>query len=221
MFFDLNLQIIGKLLLAAALGGLIGLEREYRRRPAGLRTNMFLCLGSAMFTLLSVAAADRFGGDHVRIASQIIPGIGFLGAGAILRGRAGVVGLTTAATMFVVASVGMAVGAGLYVTAIFAAALILLALTFLGWLEEHYGLKTRILTFRYTAADAQRILGRTHDILDEMHVPMLRYDVRRMDDQSVLEFDAEISTPQERELANRLSGFGGHFEALTGRSGRE
>jgi putative Mg2+ transporter-C (MgtC) family protein len=221
MFFDLNLQIIGKLLLAAALGGLIGLEREFRRRPAGLRTNMFLCLGSAMFTLLSVAAADRFGGDHVRIAAQIIPGIGFIGAGAILRGRGGVVGLTTAATMFVVASVGIAVGAGLYVTAIFAAALILLALTFLGWLEEHYGLKTRILTFRYTAADAQAMLNRTHEILDEMHAPMLRYDLRRVGEESVLEFDAEISTPQEREMANRLSGFGGHFEALTGRSRRE
>lgn len=141
MVFDLDLHIVGKLLLAAVLGGLVGLERELRRKPAGLRTNMFLCVGSTLFTLLSDEIGQRFGGDHVRIAAQLIPGIGFIGAGAILREQGAVVGVTTAATIFVVASIGMAIGGGLYFTAVFTAVLILLALSVLGWLEGRYGKK--------------------------------------------------------------------------------
>ena len=109
-----------RLVLAAVLGGAIGLEREFKHRPAGLRTNLFICLGAAMFTLLSDALAVRYLGDHTRIAAQIIPGIGFIGAGSILHNRNNLVtGITSAATLFVVASVGMAVGGGLYLTAIF------------------------------------------------------------------------------------------------------
>src|SRR5262249_50765657 len=77
-----------RLVLAAILGGVIGLEREYRHRPAGLRTNMFICFGAAMFTLLSDQLHDGHAGDHTRIAAQIIPGIGFIGAGSILHSRA-------------------------------------------------------------------------------------------------------------------------------------
>ena len=112
-----------RLVLAAFLGGAIGLEREIKHRPAGLRTNLFICLGAAMFTLLSDALAVRYLGDHTRIAAQIIPGIGFIGAGSILHNRGNLVtGITSAATLFVVASVGMAVGGGLYLTAIFGTA---------------------------------------------------------------------------------------------------
>jgi len=85
MDFDLSVNIIGKLLLASALGGLIGLERALRHKAAGLRTNMFMCVGSALFTILSEEFGKRFGGDHARIAAQLIPGIGFIGAGAIIR----------------------------------------------------------------------------------------------------------------------------------------
>src|SRR5438552_10918230 len=95
-----------RLCLAAALGGVIGLERELKRKPAGLRTNIFICFGAAMFTILSSELAKDFGiGDRTRIAAQIIPGIGFIGAGSILHDKGGVSGLTTAATMFVVASI--------------------------------------------------------------------------------------------------------------------
>src|SRR6267142_6353038 len=97
-------KTMARLLLSAVLGGLIGLEREFKHRPAGLRTNMFICFGAAMFTLLSAELSH--GTDVTRIASQIIPGIGFIGAGSIIHGRL-VTGLTTAATLFVVASVGM------------------------------------------------------------------------------------------------------------------
>ncbi len=112
---DLLSKTVVRLTLAALLGGIIGLEREFKRKPAGLRTNMFICFGSAMFTILSTELARKFGiGDHTRIAAQIIPGIGFIGAGSILHDKGGVSGITTAATIFVVASIGMAAGGGLY-----------------------------------------------------------------------------------------------------------
>src|SRR6476661_673396 len=121
-----------RLTLAALLGGAIGLERETKHKPAGLRTNMFICFGAAMYTLLSDELAVEHLGDHTRIAAQIIPGIGFIGAGSIMRSGMTVSGLTTAATMFVVASIGMAVGGGLYLPAIFATLLILVTLEMLG-----------------------------------------------------------------------------------------
>src|SRR5207253_10908517 len=86
-----------RLIVAAILGGIIGLERELHHKPAGLRTNMFICFGAAMFTILSDQLAMEHPGDHTRIAAQIIPGIGFIGAGSILHSRGSVTGLTTAA----------------------------------------------------------------------------------------------------------------------------
>src|SRR5437764_4608282 len=142
---DLLSKTILRLLLAAALGGIIGLERELKQRPAGLRTNMFICFGAAMFTILSAEIAPP--GDSARIAAQIIPGIGFIGAGSILHSKGGVTGLTTAATLFVVASIGMATGAGFYLPAVFASLLILLALQFLGWVERRLGFKPVLMYY--------------------------------------------------------------------------
>jgi putative Mg2+ transporter-C (MgtC) family protein len=130
-----------RLILATVLGGLIGLERQFRHKAAGLRTNMLICFGSAMFTVLSGQIADKFGGDHTRIAAQVIAGIGFLGAGTILHSQGSVVGLTSAATIFVTASVGMAAGAGLYATATFATVVVLIALVGLGKLEDYFNRK--------------------------------------------------------------------------------
>src|SRR5580700_8327363 len=120
--------MVGKLLLAAVLGGIVGLERELNHKPAGIRTNMLICLGSALFTLISYEMAGSVGGDRTRIAAQIITGIGFIGAGVVMRERGAIIGITSAATIFVVASIGMAVGAGLYVTGIFTALLLLSSL---------------------------------------------------------------------------------------------
>src|SRR5438876_2780409 len=134
-----------RLTVAAILGGIIGLERSLKHKAAGLRTNMFICFGSAMFTILSVELAGEFSGDHTRIAAQIIPGIGFIGAGSILHARGGISGLTTAAPLFVVASLGMACGGGLYLPAVFATILILLALQLLGWFERMLNLKPVVM----------------------------------------------------------------------------
>lgn len=157
-----------RLLLAALLGGVIGLEREFKHRPAGLRTNMFICFGAAMFTLLSVALSN--GSDATRIASQIIPGIGFIGAGSILHGGRGLVGgLTTAATLFVVASVGMAVGGGLYVTAIFATLVVLLVLFTLGRFEDAFNLKIFSFAYEVAAQTSEQVIARVNSLLEADH----------------------------------------------------
>src|SRR5262245_61862188 len=127
-----------KLLLAALLGGCIGVEREMRDKPAGLRTNILICVGSTLFVLVSTRLAQASGGDQTRIAAQIITGIGFLGAGAVLHSHGFVVGLTTAATIWVVAGVGMALGAGMYGAAVVATVLTLGTLYFLSFAERHF-----------------------------------------------------------------------------------
>jgi putative Mg2+ transporter-C (MgtC) family protein len=125
-----------RLSLAAVLGGAIGIERELREREAGLRTHLLVSLGSALFTIVSAygfhaflaSGANVVRADPTRIAAQIVTGIGFLGAGAIIRQGLSVRGLTTAATLWVVAAVGMACGAGYYSAAALSTALVLLAL---------------------------------------------------------------------------------------------
>jgi putative Mg2+ transporter-C (MgtC) family protein len=163
---------IARLVVAAVLGGLIGLERQLRHKPAGLRTNLFICFGAAMYTILSGQLAGSFGGDHTRVAAQIIPGIGFIGAGSILHARGSVVGLTTAATLFVVASVGMAAGGGLYITAIFATGLILIALEFLRRVEKMLALKSTLVTYEVTGGAAEGVLIEANRILDQVHSTM-------------------------------------------------
>lgn len=115
-------EVLLRLVVAAALGAAVGLERELRERQAGLRTHLLVCVGSALFTLVSAYGFASFGArvDPTRIAAQIVTGIGFLGAGAILRQGLSVRGLTTAATLWLVAAIGMAVGAGYWEAALLA-----------------------------------------------------------------------------------------------------
>jgi putative Mg2+ transporter-C (MgtC) family protein len=124
---NLDLEMFLRLLLATFLGGVIGFQRERSGKEAGLRTNMLICLGSALFTVLSIYAFP--GSDPARIAAGIATGIGFIGAGVILRQGGGiVVGLTSAATIWVVAGIGVAAGAGLYIIAPSATVLALIIL---------------------------------------------------------------------------------------------
>lgn len=146
----LRLSVLAKLLLATLLGGAIGLEREMAGKPAGLRTNILICVGAALFMQLSIDVAEiGFSadghpfGDTTRIAAQIVSGIGFLGAGAILHGEGAVVGLTTAATIWVVAAVGAAVGAGAYIDALGTTVLMMLVLIGLRPLERRLLAKRR------------------------------------------------------------------------------
>jgi putative Mg2+ transporter-C (MgtC) family protein len=136
-----DLELIERLLLAAVLGGVLGLEREFRHKAAGLRTNMLISVGSALFTVMSIELTARTG-DPSRVAAQIVTGVGFLGAGAIMRTGGGVHGLTTAATIWVNAAVGVAVGAGSYKVAFSAAGVTILVLLVLYpielWLDRHF-----------------------------------------------------------------------------------
>ena len=115
-----NLETIVRILLAIALGGVIGFEREMKHRPAGLRTHMLVSLGAAIFTLMSIS----FAVDPARIAAAIVTGIGFLGAGSIISTRGHMHGITTAATLWIVASIGLSVGVGQYWIAIISTALV-------------------------------------------------------------------------------------------------
>ena len=131
------------IVLAVVFGAAIGLEREISGKAAGLRTNVLICLGAAVFTIISRQMAGETG-SLTRIAAQIVTGVGFLGAGAIIVDRGGVHGLTTAATIWLVASIGMACGAGFYALAAIATLLAIAVLAGLGQLEkplEHYARK--------------------------------------------------------------------------------
>jgi putative Mg2+ transporter-C (MgtC) family protein len=176
---DFDPVFVLRLLVAAVLGGLIGLERELAGKPAGLRTNVLICIGSALLTQLSHVMPVMFGGgDPARIAAQVVAGVGFLGAGTILRQRQAVHGLTSAATIWVVMAVGVTVGAGLLRGAVIATVLILGTLVLLRRMEhwlagqevvtvslslagkvpepavvlKHAGLKRRLLHSRWTAS---------------------------------------------------------------------
>jgi len=204
MLHDLNAYIVGRLLLAALLGGIVGTERELSHKPAGIRTNMLICLGAALFTVISYEMASNVGGDHTRIAAQIIPGIGFLGAGVVIRERGTIIGITSAATIFVVASVGMAVGSGLTVTAIFTTLLLLGSLVVIGNLEQRFGLQNRIMSFRVTAPAGGEIVHRVHQIVEDAGLQTRRWHTHASEEGALVEFEAEMTVPQERDLMTRL-----------------
>jgi putative Mg2+ transporter-C (MgtC) family protein len=130
-----------RMLMACALGGLIGLEREWRHKDSGLRTNMLICMAAALFTLMSEVLAGASTPNKGQVASNIVQGVGFLGAGLILHGKSRILGLTSAATVFVVAAIGMTCGAGLYGEATLATAIVLLALALVGSMEVKLGWK--------------------------------------------------------------------------------
>jgi putative Mg2+ transporter-C (MgtC) family protein len=134
-------ELIQRLLLAAAVGGLLGAERELRRKSAGFRTNILIALGAAIFTIMSVTLSPG-AADGTRIAAQIVTGIGFLGAGTILHNRDGVQGLTTAATVWVNAALGVAAGGGQYRLVIIGGAIVLTVLLVLGPIEAAIEMKS-------------------------------------------------------------------------------
>jgi putative Mg2+ transporter-C (MgtC) family protein len=191
---------MARLAVAAILGGIIGLERQLRHKPAGLRTNMFICFGSAMFTVLSGQLAGNMGGDHTRVAAQIIPGIGFIGAGSILHSRGSTQGLTTAATVFVVASVGMAAGGGLYITAVFATGVILIALALLGQFEKRLSLRSMRYTFEVTGKNTETVLNELSKVLDAAELAMEEVNAVSSSGGSRVVFSLKCVKTQEEEL---------------------
>jgi putative Mg2+ transporter-C (MgtC) family protein len=161
-----------RLLTACGLGGVVGLEREWRHKASGLRTNMLICMGCAFFTLLSAVLAGEGNPDKGRVAANIVQGIGFLGAGLILHTRNRVLGLTSAASVFAVASIGMACGAGLYLEAALATLIVLVSLQFIGFLESRLGWKHYPLLYEVRGSDQGKIYVAVLNVLDRLQIRM-------------------------------------------------
>jgi putative Mg2+ transporter-C (MgtC) family protein len=197
-----------RLIVAAILGGAIGLERELKHRPTGLRTVMFICFGSAMFTLLSERLAGVFTGDHTRIAAQIIPGIGFIGGGAILHDKGSVSGLTSAATIFVAAGIGMAAGGGLFQTAIFSTMLVLACLLVLGQVETRFNLKPIAVVYDVISTSCESsdpLIVVLNQLLDQAELSMQTIHMVKTDDNHChVQFTVEAYRSQQEKLAEKL-----------------
>src|SRR6202035_4426883 len=195
-----------RLSFAALLGAAIGVERDYHRRPAGIRTSAFVCMGSALFTILSYQLAKSFGDTSgTRIASNLVQGIGFLGAGAILREAGGLVGLTTAATIFVEAAIGMAVGGGLYAVGGYATGLVLFGLVVLGWFARVANLKPREMGFRLTASHTEDIASEVQKLLESLKVKPQQFRVSMSGPTSIVEFHADTGYRQQEQIVKKLN----------------
>lgn len=171
-----------RLLTAAVIGGLVGIERDIKGKPSGMRTNILMCVGSCLVMILSVEVASDAGppSDPGRIAAQVITGVGFIGAGMILRSRVTVTGLTSAATIWFVAAIGLVVGYGDYLLAGTAAAMILITLTALDRVEKRFEAtrQIHILRMRVTGPN----LGRVRSVLVSNRVTPDDIEITRTED---------------------------------------
>ena len=199
-------EIFLRLTVAAVLGAIIGVERDMRRRPAGVRTSLFVCLATALFTILSGEIAHAFGDTgSTRIASNIVQGIGFLGAGAILRESGGIVGMTTAATIFVEAAIGMATGGGFYSVAVYATGLVLFGLIVVGWAARRFNLKCRNLVFRITTSHVDSVATEVQRLMASQKIPMQHFRVSMAGTSSIVEFESEVSHKQQETIVTQLN----------------
>jgi putative Mg2+ transporter-C (MgtC) family protein len=207
--------VMSRLLWAAVLGAAIGVERSIRKRPAGMRTSVCVCLGAALFTILSAEFAKATGDTSTtRIASNIVQGIGFLGAGVILRERGSVVGLTTAATIFVEAAIGMGAGAGFFRTSAGAAILVLLSLSGLIYLEDVLKLKCRYMLFRVSSGSAADLVPEVHRVFSDLKIKLDNFQVYAVGEKHTIQFDADVTHHQQEKVLAALTRPGISVEML-------
>ncbi len=209
-----------RLLLAAVLGGLIGIEREIRDKPAGLRTNILICVGSALYMSLSTQIAQLLGGDPTRIAAQIISGIGFLGAGAVLHSHGFVLGLTTAATIWVVAGVGMALGSGMYLVAVFATAMSLVTLYFLSFIEDKIQGR-RSYSYALVVTDLNQALASINKVLQDSSVAAASFNFKKRAGHYRVWFNLLIPRETNIKIIQRLSEVPEIIQVETGSTARD
>ncbi len=204
-----------RLLWAALLGSVIGAERTVRRRPAGMRTSVCVTVAAALFTIVSVEIAKRTGdASTTRIASNIVQGVGFLGAGVIMRERGSVVGLTTAAAIFAEAAIGMTAGGGLYAVSGGAALLVLFALIVLFYFEGALNLKPRYMLFRISSAPTQDLVSDVHGLFTKMGINLDNFQVSMAGDKNLIQFDADVSRRQQERILTAMTRPGITFEML-------
>ena len=196
--------IVLKLLMAVLLGGIVGIEREFRDKPAGLRTNILICVGSTLFMSISTGVAELLGGDPTRIAAQIISGIGFLGAGAVLHSHGFVLGLTTAATIWVVAGVGMALGSGMYSVAIFTTAVSIVTLYFLSFIEDRIqGRKS--YSYSLIVTNLNSALTSIQQILHDASVGAASFNFKKKAGHYRVWFNLYVSRDKNLKIIQKLS----------------
>jgi putative Mg2+ transporter-C (MgtC) family protein len=203
-------EIAGRIVLAVVLAGLIGLEREINDHPAGLRTHISVALGAALFTIAGTYGFDEFASDRdstnvdisvERVASNIVVGVGFLGGGAILKYGATVKGLTTAASLWVTAAIGMGVALGSYFATVVTAAALLLALVGLRaprrWIAERWARSRETVVIRLVPGHGAQSVVSELNTIDGISIRSLR--VHEQDGQTVLTADMSASAGIELE----------------------
>jgi len=211
-----NWAVLFRLVLAAILSGIIGFEREFHGRAAGFRTHILLCIGSTLTMLTSMHIFDvyysKVACDPARIAAGVITGIGFLGAGAIMRSKGSIRGLTTAASLWVVAGVGLAVGSGLYFGAIVTTALTLIALFFFSRMEHAMIRKDWYKTIIVETKEGTDQLKGIRDILADYGTQITDFQVSRSGDgiSMVLKLGVKLTTARHDDrLVHDISGLDG------------
>ena len=196
---------VGRLLLACVLGGLVGLERELRRKAAGVRTNLLICMGAAFFTLLSAVLAGEASPNKGQVASNIVQGIGFLGAGLIIHNRSRISGLASAASVWAVASIGMACGAGLYAAATVAALIVIGSMEVVGFLEQRASLKMYTVTYEARGSDETRMLESILDAMDKTKERLASVDRDSIGTLQRMSFALSATKRQHERLRARLT----------------
>lgn len=182
-------EMVLRLSLAVVLGGAIGLERERRNRAAGFRTNILVCLGSSLIMLLSIYGFSEFANEYnvrldpARLAAQVISGIGFLGAGVILYNGLSITGLTTAATLWVVAAIGLAVGAGFYYAAAITTFVVLFSLLVLNKIESKWIHSSRTVDMEITSDESDNVLAQVMHAIENFQADANKFSVNRKDDE--------------------------------------
>lgn len=160
-------EVVTRLILSAIVSGFIGYEREVHSRPAGLRTHILVTLGSTLIMLISLEGFTS--GDPSRLAAQVVSGIGFLGAGTIMRTGNNISGLTTAASLWVCAGIGLAIGAGYYIGVIVTTFIVLFTLSSSGWIEKR-NLKNRYHMMEVVATREAGLIGQIESVLDSYNI---------------------------------------------------
>lgn len=205
----LQLGLLGRLLLATLLGGLIGLERELSGKPAGLRTNILICVGATLLMEISIVTAGLAGpgqsGDPSRIAAQVVSGIGFIGAGTILVARGQVVGLTTAATLWVVAAIGLAVGARAYVEAVGATGLVFATLVALRRIEDWALRRRPTASFALTLEPDPGVLRRVETLFDAAGLKVTPVRIEKAKDEYRVAYDVAGPARDRAAAIQRLT----------------
>jgi putative Mg2+ transporter-C (MgtC) family protein len=195
---------IGRLLLACALGGAVGLQREVHRRSAGVRTNLLICMGAAFFTLLSGVLAGDNSPNRGQVASNIVQGIGFLGAGLIIHNRSRVSGLASAASVWAVASIGMACGAGLYLPATVAACIVIVSMELVGFLERRSGLRPYGVTYEARGEDQNQMLQSILKVMDQTHMRLFDFESNTIGNTRRVTFPLNATGNQHKRLHSQL-----------------